>query len=162
MVASQTDSPGELPDEVGDAIDLFRQSPVGQQLADPRETNGRCGRASGRFISALRECGSDGKIVEWGGLENAWHQAVLLPDGMTVVDWTASQFETDAEAAQSVPYPRIELLSAAIERWEEPSHIDPDDKQAMWLHDTPPPMPWSEARERIPDEGSAEERTIRG
>lgn len=152
----------DLPQEIEDAMDLFERAPVGRQLADPNETAGRCGRASGRFISALRESGADGSIIEWSELENAWHHAVLLPDGETVVDWTASQFETDDLAAQNCPYPRVEPLATAIKRWGDPATIDPDDKLARWVHDVPDLMPWTEAQERIPEEGSAQEKEIRG
>jgi hypothetical protein len=85
-----------LDSRVRAAIETFEQSPVGRQLADPTEREGRCGRASQRFIAALRHEGvDDARLLEWAWGDHRggeWHHAVLLSNDI-VIDWTASQFK---------------------------------------------------------------------
>src|SRR5277367_4869303 len=107
------------------AIEMFRESPVGRQLSVVEEQAGRCKHASGGFVSALREAGTSGTLLEWGWEEtSSWHHAVLLDDGLTVIDWTAAQFVDDPDARAAVPFPRIEPRSVAEERWGRATEID--------------------------------------
>ncbi len=86
----------ELDQSVQAAVGLFEHAPIGQQLADYREREGRCWRSSTRFLSALRESGADGELLVWTG-EGWEHGAIQLKGTDIVVDWTASQFEKDPD-----------------------------------------------------------------
>ncbi len=147
-----------LPASAQAALELFETSPVGLQLADHDEKAGRCQRASMRFLSALRETGSDGTLLAWGG-DGWWHCAVLIAGSEdVVVDWTASQFESD-DARGAVPYPRIETRAQADARWGCSDPRDIDSSAGRWVAELPELLTWSGAREVIPDRDSPEAET---
>jgi len=153
--------PSDLDPPVQKAIELFKSSPVGEQLRHLDMRGGRCGRASCRFLSALIACGGSGRLLEWGW-EGSWHHAVLIDGTTVVVDWTAAQFEDDPAVAASVGFPRIEPLHDALARWGEPTVIDVDDRGARYFHNIPELLPWSEAQKgTIPARGSPQEATFR-
>jgi hypothetical protein len=145
----------DLPAPAQEAVAMFAASKVGQQLADHDERAGRCQRASMRFLSALREKGADGTLLAWGGT-GWWHCAVLITGSAdVVVDWTASQFETE-EARADVPYPRIETRAQADARWSPSSVLDIDTALGRSVAVLPELLPWSEAQRAIPDRDSTE------
>lgn len=145
----------DLPAPAQEAVALFAASEVGQQLADHDEKAGRCQRASMRFLSALREKGASGTLLAWGGT-GWWHCAVLIADSAdVVVDWTASQFETE-EARAEVPYPRIETRAQADARWGPSSALDIDTALGRSIAALPELLPWSEAQRPMPDRDSPE------
>jgi hypothetical protein len=150
----------DLPTAAREAIALFEASEVGQQLADHDEKEGRCQRASMRFISALRHVGADGALVAWGG-EGWWHSAVLITGGDDViVDWTASQFEPE-EGRNDVPYPRVETRARADARWVSSELLDIDTPAGRLAANLPELLPWCKAQKRIPDRDSEEASTDR-
>lgn len=138
---------------------------MGRQLRHVDEQDGRCKRASLRFIAALRECGQDGSILEWTGGgrepgEAGWfHDVVLLDGSEIIVDWTGAQFEEDERARRLVPYPRVEARATAEERWGRPREYSPESRFFPELPNRLPP--WSSAQQRIPERGSSEERLNR-
>jgi len=140
------------------AIELFKSSPVGQQLSRHEGRAGRCRRASQRFISALRHVGIDGALLEWAW-DGEWHNAVLLADGR-VVDWTASQFESDPDRIAGVPWPRIETREEAEARWGEAQVIEPDDRWAL-ASGLPRLQTWAEARLPMPPPGTPQAEAFR-
>ena len=114
----------DLSPEAQAAVNLFAESPVGQQLANIDEQNGRCGRASLRFLAALRQEGSDGTILTFSG--DRWWHAIVLPNGTDLVlDWTPSQMEEPA-ARTKAPFPRIETRAQAEARWGLSAELDVD------------------------------------
>lgn len=151
---------GDLSRSVQEAVGLFETSEVGQQLADHEEKEGRCQRASMRFLSALREKGADGRLLAWEG-ERWWHCGVLIADSDDVLlDWTASQFETE-EAPSEVPYPRIETRARADARWGTSCELDIDSPLGRNVAGLPELVPWREAQKRIPDRNSDQAATNR-
>lgn len=151
---------GDLPSAAQEAIALFQASEVGQQLADHEERGERCQRASLRFLSALREAGADGTLLAWSG-DGWWHCAVLIAGSDdVVVDWTASQFETE-ERRLEVPYPRIETRAYADARWGSSVEMDVDSPEGRFVAKLPELRPWSCAQKRIPDRGSPQAETDR-
>jgi hypothetical protein len=154
-----------LPESVQEAISMFETAPVGRQLRDLDEQSGRCRRASMRFIAALRQAGTDGRLLEWASgfvpdKVGWWHHAVLLEGSEVMVDWTAAQFEQDEVAAPAVPFPRIEPRATAEARWGPGRERSPDDRGGF-MQDLPPMLPWSAARECIPERDSPQQRLHR-
>lgn len=145
---------------VREAIELFEESEVGEQLRDPGQCDGRCRRASQRFLSALATKERRGHLLEWAW-DGGWHHAVLVDGCEIVIDWTAAQFEQDSDAKRRVPFPRIETRTQAEERWGEAAVIDVENASDLFLHNVPPLVTWEVARARIPDQGSEEERLYR-
>src|SRR4051794_37438205 len=109
------------------AVGLFQASPVGEQLRDVEQQRGRCKRASSRFISALREVGLRGNVLEWAG-DGWWHHAVIVEGSDIVVDWTAAQLEHDPDTAQAVAWPLIETRAEAEARLGKAREVDPEDR----------------------------------
>lgn len=106
----------QLDPVVQEAIELFEASPVGRQLADPDEREGRCWRTSTRFLSVLRELGRDGDMVVWSG--KGWeHGAIQIKGTNVVVDWTASQLEEDPDKAREYDFPCIRTRAEADAQW---------------------------------------------
>jgi hypothetical protein len=140
----------DLPAEAQRAVEAFKASEVGQQLARIEEQPGRCQRASIAFLSALRHHGADGTLIVWSG-PSWWHSAILVADTEgVIVDWTASQFESD-EVKASTPYPRIETRAQADARWGDSDPEDIDTPVGRFVSALPELAPWSEAQRRIPD-----------
>lgn len=133
----------ELSPAVASAVNAFAASPVGQQLADPRECRGRCKRTSQRFISALRNHGADGRIIEWAW-HGAWHNAVVVDEHL-IIDWTAAQF--DPAAAHPDVGTRAQRDLHMLTTYGAPAGwlIDPDDPFLRRHVDH-----WERAQERIP------------
>lgn len=140
-----------LDPEAQAAIALFEQAPVGQQLSDFRERPGRCWRSATRFVSALRESGTDGDLLAWTG--KGWeHGAIQLRGAAIVVDWTASQFEHEPAKAQQYPQPWICSRADADARWGCSEILDFEDPffRGAGRNLVPEPvLPWTQARERI-------------
>jgi hypothetical protein len=133
------------------AIELFENSPVGEQLSEPKERSGRCWRASTRFLSALRESDLDGSLLVWVG-EGWEHGAILLDGTDIVVDWTASQFAEDDEEAAAYDFPCIRTRGQADAELNYESYVldfeDPFQSKAPNL--IPEPLlRWERARQRI-------------
>jgi hypothetical protein len=133
------------------AIQLFSESPVGIQLRDPsQDIAGKCQAASVRFLVALREEGSDGRLLAWSSPpgESWWHCTVQLRDTEVLVDWTARQLDPTA------PCPRIETRAVAEARWNLPTELDIDTPLGRNFGKLPEVPAWSEAREPIPEASS--------
>lgn len=97
-----------------------------------------------RFLSALREKESNGRLVSWGTPgDNWWHCTVQLQDSDVIIDWTARQFDPDA------PCPRIEPRVAAEARWNLPSELDIDTPAGRWTAKLPEVPAWSEAQKHF-------------
>lgn len=109
-----------------------------------------------RFLSALREKGSHGRLLSWGSPGDTWwHCTLQLKDSDVIIDWTARQFESDA------PYPRIEPRAVAEARWNLPGELDIDTPAGRWAAKLPEVPAWSEAREHFvppPPQDPAPER----
>ncbi len=134
----------DLDPSIKDAIRLFKDSPVGKQLAEIRTPSGLCQDASIRFLAALRQTGNDGLLLSWGNLEgNWWHCTVQLKDDDVIVDWTARQFDPNA------PYPRIEMRVVAEARWNLPGVFDIDSPIGRSIGKLPEIPTWTDAREAI-------------
>ncbi|WP_027005293.1 hypothetical protein [Conexibacter woesei] len=115
------------------AIELFRNSPVGDQLQQSGEASGRCKRASARFIAALRSvddaAGRAARIIEWVG-DGGFHHAVLLAEHEAVVDFTIRQFDKHSRA----PFPCVRTRGQAEVDWGCGELIDLDDPLGRWLN----------------------------
>jgi hypothetical protein len=126
------------------AIRLFEESPVGQQLAELVEPSGLCQDASIRFLAALREEASDGRLLSWGNPRTDWwHCTVQLKDSDVIVDWTARQFDPKA------PYPRIETRAVTEARWNLPGVLDVDTPIGRSVGKLPEVPTWVAARKVI-------------
>jgi hypothetical protein len=126
------------------AIELFAGSPFGRQLGDPdQDVGGWCQEASVRFLSALREKGSDGTLLSWGHVGGTWwHCTVQLKGTDVVVDWTARQFDPAA------PYPRIEKRTVAEARWNLlPAELDIDTAFGRRTAELPEVPAWSDGEQ---------------
>jgi hypothetical protein len=136
----------DLDPAVQAAIQLFAESPVGRQLSDPAQSSsGKCQQASLRFLAALREKGTDGRLLAWAGPTDTWWHCTVQPHATdAIVDWTARQFDPTA------PCPRIETRAVAEVRWNLPTELDVDTPLGRKLGDLPAVRAWSEAREVIP------------
>jgi hypothetical protein len=141
----------DLSQAVQEAASCYIAAPVGQQLQSPGEANGRCRRASQRFISALRHHGCNARLLEWGW-DDSWHHAVLLEELDAVMDWTSRQF--DGHAAD--PFPLVRTRAQAECEWGPAAVVDMDNPMDRSIHNVPELWPWEKARERIPERGSPE------
>jgi hypothetical protein len=132
----------DLPPDAQEAISLLADSSFGRQLSDAeRDIGGWCQTASLRFLAALREKGSDGHLLSWGGPSEAWwHCTVQLVETDIVVDWTARQFDGNA------PLPRIETRAVAEARWGIPGWLDPDTRLGRSLGALPAVPTWADAQ----------------
>jgi hypothetical protein len=135
----------DLDPAVRAAIELFANSPFGQQLRDPdQDTGGWCQEASLRFLAALRDKGSNGRLLSWGSPgDNWWHCTTQLEDSDVIIDWTARQFEADA------PCPRIEPRAAAEARWNLPGELDIDTAFGRGVANLPELPAWSDAQKQF-------------
>lgn len=137
----------DLPAPARRAVQLFAGSPIGVRLCEHEAKSGNCQRASIAFLSALRECGTDGTLLAWPVGETAWHAAVLIADsGNLIVDWTAGQFE---RPEVPVAYPRVETRARADVRWGDSNPLDPDTPLGRSLGKLPAVPSWEHAREGL-------------
>jgi hypothetical protein len=134
----------DLPQAARRAVELFAASPIGVKLRAHEAKAGNCQRASIAFLSALRECGTDGTLLAWTVGETAWHGAVMVAEsGGLIVDWTAGQFEAHDAA---VPYPRVETRARADARWGDSNPLDPDTPVGRSFGNVPAVPSWEHAR----------------
>lgn len=154
----------ELPETAKVAIELFRESEVGQQLADPDERIGRCRRASERFISALRHVDPEtpARLIEWAW-EDAFHVVVKLDDDL--IDWTASQLTEKPVPIAEMPWPyvetraRVDLQMLKDFGADAGAVVDPDDR--FMEPSRTRILSWELAQRRIPDRGTEQQRLFR-
>lgn len=150
----------DLSAPVREAVAAYVRSPVGQQIQQEGEAEGRCSRASRRFLSALRDrdpvIGRAARVLEWGG-EGGWHHAVLLEEQDAVLDFTSRQFpDHDRD-----PFPLVRTRAQAEHEWGPAMIIDMDSNQDRFIHNVEPLLPWEVARRCIQSRGSEQERLFR-
>jgi hypothetical protein len=129
------------------ALVEFRNSPIGQQLFDPAQANGRCKPAALALLALLRERGYEHSRLRNYIRPGEQHYVVEL-DG-TIIDPTARQFAENATAE----VPKVVPLEEFEAAWDPHSLVvNFEDVYALrFIHKLPNQLPeWRSARDSLP------------